>query len=193
MDLPASLTFLDFEASSLSNGSYPIEVGWTHLFTDDLSTETRSCLIRPEPTWTDWSAESERVHGISRAELNRQGLPAHEVRTMLAAELAGVAVHVDSDFDIAWMWRLFEADRTMILPMQLYRLWRLRPLFSADALGPVERAMLRLPTPPHRAGPDSLRAAAIVGAILRADRHGDYSLQSALDWLLARISSGLAS
>ena len=43
--------FLDFEASSLSKDSYPIEVGWAG---EDGSTEAH--LIRPAPDWTDWDA-----------------------------------------------------------------------------------------------------------------------------------------
>lgn len=62
------LVFLDFEASSLSERSYPIEVGW--VFADG----TNKChLIRPAPAWTDWAAAAEAIHGVSRQELLANG------------------------------------------------------------------------------------------------------------------------
>jgi hypothetical protein len=61
--------FIDFEASSLNKDSYPVEVAW--VFEDGRS---RSFLIRPAPGWTDWSAEAEAIHGISRDQLDRDGV-----------------------------------------------------------------------------------------------------------------------
>jgi hypothetical protein len=73
--------FLDFEASSLADDSYPIEVGW--VFEDGAE---ESWLIRPAPGWTDWDARAEAIHHIGRDELRRQGA-GHEVvaRRMLEA------------------------------------------------------------------------------------------------------------
>jgi len=65
--------FLDFEASSLADASYPIEVGW--VFEDG---EGESRLIRPAPDWTDWDCDAARVHGLSRETLDAQGA-AHDV------------------------------------------------------------------------------------------------------------------
>lgn len=55
------LVFLDFEASSLSKQSYPIEVAW--VFEDGRSEEY---LIRPAPIWTDWdsAAEARRARAL---------------------------------------------------------------------------------------------------------------------------------
>ncbi|MGV2104105.1 transcriptional regulator [Rhizobium sp. 21-4511-3d] len=64
------IVFLDFEASSLSKHSYPIEIAW--VFEDGRS---RSLLIAPEPNWTDWSETAEGIHGISREKLADQGVP----------------------------------------------------------------------------------------------------------------------
>ena len=61
--------FLDFEASSLSKHSYPIEIAW--VFEDGRS---RSLLIGPEPNWTDWSETAEGIHGISRDKLADEGV-----------------------------------------------------------------------------------------------------------------------
>ena len=65
--------FLDFEASSLSEHSYPIEVAW--VFQDGRS---ESHLIAPAPAWTDWDAAAEAIHGIARGTLAATGEP-HDV------------------------------------------------------------------------------------------------------------------
>jgi hypothetical protein len=62
--------FLDFEASSLSKDSYPIEVGW--VFEDGSGEAT---LIRPVPAWSEWDSAAEAIHHISRETLYRDGQP----------------------------------------------------------------------------------------------------------------------
>lgn len=62
------LVFLDFEASSLGRDSYPIEVGW--VFEDGAE---EGWLIRPAANWTDWAADAEAVHGITRERLVVEG------------------------------------------------------------------------------------------------------------------------
>ena len=59
-------SFIDFEASSLSDKSYPMEVAWS---LSDGSIEAR--LISPEgiSQWTDWSKDAQAVHGIRREDL----------------------------------------------------------------------------------------------------------------------------
>ena len=99
--------FLDFEASGLGDGSYPIEVGWV-----DRSGQGKSCLIRPATGWTSWSAESARLHGISRAMLERDGLPVDEVAAELVEifERSGGGVYCDSTlFDNIWLGRIMKA------------------------------------------------------------------------------------
>ncbi len=66
--------FLDFEASSLGERSYPIEVGW--VFADGAG---EAHLIRPAPEWTDWDPAAERIHGIGRGQLMATGTPYGEV------------------------------------------------------------------------------------------------------------------
>lgn len=66
--------FLDFEASSLAEESYPIEVGWA---AEDGSGEAH--LIAPAPAWTDWDPAAEAVHGLTRERLRRAGEPHDEV------------------------------------------------------------------------------------------------------------------
>ena len=78
------LVFLDFEASSLSKVSYPIEVGW--IFEDG---RTGEFLIRPAPQWTDWSEEAAGIHGIDREALTRDGVPLEDVAQTMLEVLSG--------------------------------------------------------------------------------------------------------
>lgn len=91
--------FLDFEASSLGKHSYPIEVAW--VFEDGRST---SFLIRPLPSWTDWSDEAERIHGISRDQLVAEGTSVVAVVQQMTAELPGHELHASSpSWDGKWL------------------------------------------------------------------------------------------
>lgn len=81
---------IDFEASSLSEKSYPIEVGVTNGQVD------YSALIRPLPQWTDWSSESADIHHISRNQLAEYGIRADIVAHELNELLAGETIYCDS-------------------------------------------------------------------------------------------------
>lgn len=99
-------TFLDFEASSLSRTrSYPIEVAWN---SEDGSIESH--LISPASIadWTDWDTESEKIHGIERDELIRNGKPPQWVCQRMIEQLAGKTVYTDAPrFDGMWLAKLF--------------------------------------------------------------------------------------
>jgi hypothetical protein len=62
--------FLDSEASSLSDRSYPIEVAW--VFQDERSEQH---LIAPAPASNEWDDAAEVIHDISRATLAAGGKP----------------------------------------------------------------------------------------------------------------------
>ena len=82
MSLPL---FIDFEASSLSGKSYPIEVAWS-----DREGNIESWLINPEhypASWTDWNPGSERLHGLSRAYLAEHGTPPLKVAQRMNEQL----------------------------------------------------------------------------------------------------------
>lgn len=99
--------FLDFEASSLASASYPIEVAWS---LPDGAIESH--LISPAgiERWTDWSAQSERLHGISRAQLLAEGRSPAWICRRLNEQLAGQIVYTDApDYDGAWLDELFSA------------------------------------------------------------------------------------
>lgn len=159
------VVFLDFEASSLNSGSFPIEVGWA---VD--GGETEAHLIRPAPGWTDWSAASERLHGIPHTRLLAEGEPPGDVARRVAAALGGEGMAVASDnpeFERFWLERLMAAA------------WRPAPfavlpaarLYAAEAgriigAGATAEAVLAAVTDAmraerarrrvrHRAGPDA--------------------------------------
>jgi hypothetical protein len=100
-------TFIDFEASSLDLlSSYPIEVG---VCLPDGS--TRSWLIKPYVLWKDWSEKAARIHGISREQLEEEGLEVSQVVSELNELLSG-DVYCDAwAFDSFWLHRLFKAGK----------------------------------------------------------------------------------
>lgn len=95
----------DFEASGLSPESYPIEIAWSR---PDGAITSR--LIKPEHDWDYWDPYSERMHGISRVQLELEGLPPSEVVADMNADLAGEVLYFDGGaFDRFWFSMLFEA------------------------------------------------------------------------------------
>ncbi len=111
--LPVIL-FVDFEASSLLPGSFPIEVAWV-----DETGQGESYLIRPDEEWLDeaagnpgWSAASAAVHGISLEMLMTEGGPAEQVARRAAEVLCRSNVVACSDnpgFDGMWLETLLDA------------------------------------------------------------------------------------
>jgi hypothetical protein len=91
--------FLDFEASSLGDDSYPIEVGWV---AEDGSSEQH--LIRPAANWTDWDPTAEAVHGLSRLRLRLDGEPHDAVARRVLEALAPHEIFVTApSWDGKWM------------------------------------------------------------------------------------------
>lgn len=91
--------FLDFEASSLGDDSYPIEVGWAG---EDGASETH--LIRPAPEWTDWDPTAEAVHGLARERLVAEGEPHDAVARRALEALRPHEVYVSApSWDGKWM------------------------------------------------------------------------------------------
>ncbi len=108
------IAFIDFEASSLSSSSYPIEVGW--VFEDGTG---ESHLIRPEATWTDWDLVAEEVHGISRATLAADGIPAADVARRLLAAIGSCEIYSDADkADQYWLNVLLAAAGLLPVPVR---------------------------------------------------------------------------
>ncbi|HEY5906683.1 MAG TPA: hypothetical protein VIZ31_01490 [Vicinamibacteria bacterium] len=98
---------VDVEASGFGGASYPIEIG---LALDD---GHKYCLlVHPEPEWTHWDPEAEKVHRIARDILDSYGRPARDVAQTLNELLATRTVYTDGwVVDKPWLTTLFHAAR----------------------------------------------------------------------------------
>lgn len=159
----AHLLWLDVESSGLHLGSYPIEVGWCAA---DL--QPTSYLIKPLSSWTidEWSPEAEQIHGLSRDRLNEVGFAADDIARRLNVAAAGKTVLSDDPaYDDRWLDRLYH-DTEVAREFTLLDAGNAARMAAGGArLSPSEahsylaRIQARYPHP-HRAGPDSRRAAA---------------------------------
>jgi hypothetical protein len=89
-----SIFCLDFEASAVGPGSYPIEVA----VVDCATAERTSWLIQPIEAWLKtgiWSDQSAAVHKVSRKELKTRGEAAEKVAQALAEGCSGKTVLCD--------------------------------------------------------------------------------------------------
>lgn len=156
------LRFIDFEACSLNEDSWPIEIGISSLIRQEtgVSVNTWSSLIRPHETWNmrSWSKKSQSVHGITRADLNSAPdacTVAHQVRDMLS----GCYVVCDSpQYDGYWLRTLLSVNGPVPrLSMNHFQSCAIT-LFDDAPLDMLFEKLERTKAP-HRAGPDSARLA----------------------------------
>jgi hypothetical protein len=147
---------IDFEASGLGPGSWPIEVGLA--WAESGAVRSWSSLIRPEPDWDPdlWDTVAEDMHGIRPSDL-ASAPRAWSVAAELLDRVAGRPVFSDApEFDERWARRLLDAQ-----PSQT----SLRFREFDEAVGAVcggrgaDWAYERLERTrtPHRAGPDAER------------------------------------
>jgi hypothetical protein len=109
----AKLYFLDFEASSLNDGSFPIEIAWV-----DASGQGESYLIKPQPYWTDWSMASQGIHHISRSQLDEKGTPARKVAKRASEVLQTAIICSDNPaFDEHWLSLLLSVNGIVAPPV----------------------------------------------------------------------------
>lgn len=150
------LLFLDFEASSLSAGSWPVEIGYAWFA--DGRVETRALVIAPRPDWSmaDWSETSARVHGIGLGQI-RAGVPAAAVAAETDAFAHFDVVSDNPTWEQRWLDRLREGRSPRIDVMGLRDAMRGR--LDDAASGEVVRALLRTPAP-HRTAPRRFRRCA---------------------------------
>ncbi|WP_226642205.1 hypothetical protein [Microbulbifer variabilis] len=103
-----SIAIIDIEASGLHFDSYPIEIAVLK------AGEVRSWLIKPDSKWTYWCAVAEKMHGITREQLVKEGLPvsivAHELNRFMEG-FEGV-LYSDADrWDVDWVDTLYYSAR----------------------------------------------------------------------------------
>lgn len=152
--------FLDFEASSLDEDSWPIEIGIARVRNRKVATDSR--LIRPEPDWNPdaWSSASEKIHGISRETLRTAGIEATKVAMWFKEQNTGIAITDNPEFERRWLIKLLGAHP----PFPLVRLldfdsYVKMSLPDAAAVSRCFRALEASRPQPHRAGPDAARLA----------------------------------
>ena len=156
--MPWPLFTIDFEASSLEPGSYPIEVGICRWLTPERPIEGWSTLIKPAAVWNEqgsWSRTSQSIHGIAREELEHGVGPSDVIRALNAITGGHPAFCDGGEHDLRWARTLASASE-------------IRPVFALgdfDHLGTrldqlgymrVLRWMDRAP-PRHRARDDAER------------------------------------
>lgn len=149
---------LDFEASSLSRASWPIEIGLSWLDGDRV--QTWSSLIQPAPTWdlSDWSTQSAAIHGIPFSELSSAPLPAQVTEALLNMLGARKLVSDAPEFETRWLARLMEAaGRNDIPGIEDFDSVSFAA-YQGYALDLLYETVERRPAP-HRAGPDTARLA----------------------------------
>jgi len=177
----SDLHCIDFEASSLSLGSWPIEVGIAWI--EGAGVQSWSSLIQPDPLWDteDWSQSSAEIHNISLEEL-RAAPTAVEVAEEVKARLIGKTPISDNpDFEARWMRQLLaliDAPCPEFLDYELI-------VHSAchghpAALGRAYQ-YLRRSKVPHRAQQDAERLAKGLLRGLQVVRHGERLPQRASD------------
>lgn len=105
------IAILDIEASGLHFDAYPIEIAFGY------NNEVYSWLIRPLPQWQYWSTEAEAIHGISREQLEKEGLAPSEVIKALSKQIAKTNGVIYSDayqWDCEWLQTLYLAHNERI-------------------------------------------------------------------------------
>lgn len=156
------LLFLDFEASSLSGGSWPVEIGYA--WVEAGTVRSRATLIAPRADWSmaDWSDSAARVHNIPLAAV-RAGAPADAVAAETDAFARFEVVSDNPRWDQTWLDRL-RAGRRRIEVGALRQALRRLDDRGATAMA---QALFRKGAP-HRAGPDAERMARAWLAATRA-------------------------
>ena len=150
---------IDFEASSLSSESWPIEIGLSWL--DEGEVRTWSSLMRPSRSWSldDWSDESAAVHRIP-IELVLAA-PSVDVVAARFYEALGTRQFVSDapDFETHWLTRMTEAAdlpaKGTVLDFHRVSFANFNGLALDLLYETIERKAV-----PHRAGPDSARLVA---------------------------------
>jgi hypothetical protein len=149
-DVNTAPPIIDLEASGFGRGSYPIEVGFA-LENRDI----HSFLIKPEDDWTHWSEEAEQIHGITREQLQAEGMSIEDIALKLNEMLRGKTLYSDAwSFDSSWIGRLFDSAGIV----QRFRLETINKLLKPEQLEfwhPTKETVLQdLGLKAHRAAID---------------------------------------
>jgi len=109
------LLMIDVEASGLHDDSVPTEVAWMDPARDQQAT---AYLICPSERWLrrKWDFKAERLTGITREELLRNGIPLDDVAIRLKERLDSVDLILSDapEWDRHWVEELFREARLLV-------------------------------------------------------------------------------
>lgn len=111
--LPWPLVTIDFEASSLDEGTYPIEVGVCRWSSPEASIEGWSTLIAPIPQWREhgsWWPASQEIHGIRPEELESGASPTEAITALNQITRGRPAFCDGGQHDVRWARMLASAS-----------------------------------------------------------------------------------
>lgn len=152
-----NIAIIDFEASSLNSGSYPIELGVC--LPDTRYAESK--LIRPVPKWcsptrkSGWSYESQQIHGISFEQLEKEGEDAKDVVNWFFEVVGNRTIVSDApEFDQYWLHTLIKdsgIEKNLPLLERIQFLWVKCAKFDSKLVeSAISLAKIKEP-PTHRA------------------------------------------
>jgi hypothetical protein len=132
-----SIDLIDVEASGLHFDSYPIEIAVL------VKGRIYSWLIKPHTDWKYWCPTAEKMHGISRETLEKQGVDAAGVARDILRCLEGSRGLLFSDaapWDIDWVTTLFAAANVP----RLFHIASLEEILTPDQQTVFNEAKKRL-------------------------------------------------
>lgn len=139
-------SILDFEASSLSETSFPVSAGLFH------QGKLRHWLIKPKKDWVDWSLQAQSMHGLRKSFLDENGCDADAVFREIV-DLVGVSdLYSDNPY-----WENFWLSVLGKHSIEFKNIFGLAPSLTMDELFLMRDDVLvdsRLT--PHRADHDAL-------------------------------------
>lgn len=154
---PSDLMFIDFEASSLSQNSWPIEVGLA--FVVGGGTISMASLIQPFHNWDPaaWTNRAAQIHGISRSSL-ATAPEAPAVAGWVREKLQNRLLVSDApEYDSRWLAKLMMAG-DLDVPEILDFDTLVSSALPDRAIDHLYEKLARIPKP-HRAERDALRLA----------------------------------
>ncbi len=141
MKIAQPYIFIDFEASSLSADSYPIELAWAD--PSQATASLQSFIIRPQQEWLDWSPDSQAIHGMSRSYIQQYGESAARVYEQFERSVAGCQICSDAPaWDQHWLDRLASVIPIKAPPVQHINdvLIKMMPTRASEWEGLLEEA-----------------------------------------------------
>jgi len=155
----SDLFYIDFEASSLSLESWPIEIGMAWIGGSEV--QSWSTLIRPDASWNldDWSLRSAEVHNIPYEEVMAAPRAVDVAREVWGRLQGKTPVSDNTEFEQRWMNKLLGLVDTPSPEFLDYDLIAHSACHGyPEALDRVYERLERTRAP-HRAGKDAERLA----------------------------------